>query len=295
MADQMKIAIYGHPLTSQNSDIIREILLAMKEKNLSFFVQEAYWQDIRKNCKIDLDCTTFNNRDEIQGVDFFFSFGGDGTILRSSTYVYGTEIPIVGVNLGRLGFLTNFSQEELISKLDSILNKEFNIDQRSMLELTIDGEKQFPMNFALNEITVHRKYSSAMISIDSSLNGKYLNTYWADGLIISTPTGSTGYSLSCGGPIIMPPTKNFVLTPIAPHNLNVRPLVISEEDEITLSVSSRENRHLVTLDTRIYDLDTKTKIIIKKAHFPIYILQSDETSHLSTLREKLHWGKDTRN
>ena len=295
MFDPIRVAIYGRPLTKHTTDTIRTFLLAMKKRNISFFIQEKYWQDIQKKCAINLECVTFNHRDEIQHVDFFFSFGGDGTMLRSATYVYGTKIPIVGVNLGSLGFLTNFTQKELISKLDSIIEKKFSIDSRSMLELTIDSEKQLPINFALNEITISRKDSSAMISIESNLNGEYLNTYWADGLIIATPTGSTGYSLSCGGPIIIPLTKNFVITPIAPHNLNVRPFIISEDDEIILNVSSRENQHLATLDTRIHVLDTKTKITIKKAPFSIYILESDQMSYLNTLREKLHWGKDMRN
>jgi NAD+ kinase len=224
------------------------------------------------------------------------TIGGDGTLLRSITFVRDLGIPIIGINTGRLGFLATLNQELLNVELKKILKGEFKIEERSLLEVRVNNNDDFSdFNFALNEVSVGRKNTTSMIEIKTTLNGEYLNTYWADGLIVSTPTGSTGYSLSCGGPIMTPSSQTFSITPIAPHNLNARPLVISDEIKIELSVEGREETHLLSLDSRINSLKNNVKIKIKKANYKIKLASFQNNSFYKTLRSKLLWGEDRRN
>jgi NAD+ kinase len=224
------------------------------------------------------------------------TIGGDGTLLRSITYVRDLGIPIIGINSGRLGFLATLNQEMLNSELDIILNGGYEIRERTLLEVSFEKKSKLSdFNFALNEVSVGRENTTSMIEIKTTLDGEYLNTYWADGLIISTPTGSTGYSLSCGGPIMTPSSQTFSITPIAPHNLNARPLIISDETNIELSVKGREESHLLSLDSRIISLTNNTKIKIKKANYKIKLASFSNNSFYKTLRNKLLWGEDKRN
>ncbi|MFT6995883.1 MAG: NAD+ kinase, partial [Maribacter sp.] len=229
--------------------------------------------------------------------DMFVSFGGDGTILRATTFVKDLGIPIVGVNTGRLGFLSTFKKEDVRKVVREFVRGDYTIVERSLVQLNTKAlDAEFgDLNFALNEITVSRKDTTSMITVETHLNNEYLTSYWADGLIISTPTGSTGYSLSCGGPVIVPTAKSLVLTPIAPHNLNARPLVISDDTIIRLKVSGREENHLVSLDSRIASLENGQEITIKKAPFTIKMIEYTSESFLKTLRNKLLWGEDKRN
>jgi NAD+ kinase len=229
---------------------------------------------------------------------FFISIGGDGTILRSISYVRNSGIPIVGVNTGRMGFLATIQKDKIKSSLDEIVAGDYCISKRSLLKLSSDAkieglDKDF--NFALNEIAVSRKNTTSMIRVKTFLNNEYLTSYWADGLIVASPTGSTGYSLSCGGPVVAPESDSFVLTPIAPHNLNARPLVIPEETVIKLIVGGREDLHLVSLDSRIITVKNGTELIIQKAGFNINMIEPKGESFLNTLRNKLLWGEDNRN
>ena len=229
--------------------------------------------------------------------DLLISIGGDGTILRAITYVRDTGIPIVGINTGRLGFLATIQDDEIEAALVSIFNNDYHISERTLLQIETNpkNEDLLELNFALNEIAVSRKNTTSMITVQTQLDDEYLTSYWADGLIISTPTGSTGYSLSCGGPVITPGANSIVLTPIAPHNLNARPLVIPDKTEIKLKVSGREDNYLVSLDSRIATLENNTEIIIKKADFNIRMIELKNESFLRTLRKKLLWGEDKRN
>ncbi len=241
---------------------------------------------------------TFTEHDGLDGsFDMFVSFGGDGTILRATTYVRDLGIPIVGVNTGRLGFLSTFSKEDVRKVVQEFVKGDYHIVERSLVSVSSDCDiPEFnDLNFALNEVTVSRKDTTSMITVETYLNDEYLTSYWADGLIISTPTGSTGYSLSCGGPVIVPTAKSLVLTPIAPHNLNARPLVISDDTEIRLKVSGREENHLVSLDSRIASVANGQQITIKKAEFTIKMIEYTSESFLKTLRKKLLWGEDRRN
>lgn len=227
----------------------------------------------------------------------FVSFGGDGTILRATTFVRDLGIPIVGVNTGRLGFLSTFKKEDVRKVVQEFKQGAYTVVERSLVQLNTEKlDAEFgDLNFALNEITVSRKETTSMITVETYLNNEYLTSYWADGLIISTPTGSTGYSLSCGGPVIVPTAKSLVLTPIAPHNLNARPLVISDDTVIRLKVSGREDNHLVSLDSRIASLENGEEITISKAPYTIKMIEYTSESFLKTLRNKLLWGEDRRN
>ncbi len=229
--------------------------------------------------------------------DMFFSVGGDGTFLRSITYVRDLNIPIIGINTGTLGFLATIQKENIPEAIKLLFNNAYTIKERTLISVsTNDDNKDLEeINYALNEVSISRKDTPSMITIETYLDGEYLTTYWSDGLIISTPTGSTGYSLSCGGPIISPSSKNIVLTPIAPHSLSVRPLVIPEETKVELKVGSRTNEAILTLDSRITTISNTTKIYIKKCDFTIKLIVLNEQSFIKTLREKLLWGEDTRN
>ena len=294
----MKIAVFGQ-FYNKNAEVsIGTLIEILKQKKASIVFQEDFYTSIVNSINLNVennDFETFNKLDNSFGL--LISIGGDGTILRAITLVKDLEIPIVGINTGRLGFLATIQKDKIEDAINSILKGEYHISERNLLSIkTIPENKDLlDLDFALNEIAVSRKNTTSMITVETSLNDEYLTSYWADGLIVSTPTGSTGYSLSCGGPVIMPEADNFVLTPIAPHNLNARPLVISSDTEIKLKVSGREDNYLVSLDSRIATLDNDTTIIIKKASFKIKMIELEDESFLDTLRKKLLWGEDKRN
>ena len=229
--------------------------------------------------------------------DYLFSIGGDGTLLRSILFVKDNEIPILGINTGRLGFLTSLQKESLNEALDKFFDKKFKLIKRALLavELSSPYAEIDQFGYALNEISINRKNTTAMLSIATRIDKEFLTTYWADGLIIATPTGSTGYSLSSGGPILTPETAGIVLNPIAPHNLNIRPLVVPDKAEIEISVDGRGEDHLLSLDSRIFTIDNGTRIHIKKAPFSVFTVQLEGDNYFKTLRDKLFWGYDARN
>lgn len=293
----MKIAIYGQSVDKISKNIFLEILNISKSQNLELFVEEKYNSVLLKKLKTDHNHKVFSSYNDLdKSIDMMITIGGDGTLLRSITYIRDLGIPIIGINTGRLGFLATLNQELLNIELKKVLNGEFDVKERSLLEVSVDDNDNFSdFNFALNEVSVGRKNTTSMIEIKTTLDGEYLNTYWADGLIVSTPTGSTGYSLSCGGPIMTPSSQTFSITPIAPHNLNARPLVISDEIKIQLSVEGREKSHLLSLDSQIISLKNNVKIKIKKANYKIKLASINNNSFYKTLRNKLLWGEDRRN
>ena len=229
--------------------------------------------------------------------DYLFSIGGDGTLLRSIPFVKDTEIPILGINTGRLGFLTSLQKESLNEALDKFFDEKFKLIERSLLavELSKPSAEIEKFGYALNEISINRRNTTAMLSIATQIDKEYLTTYWADGLIIATPTGSTGYSLSSGGPILTPQTEGIVLNPIAPHNLNIRPLVVPDKAVIEIIVEGRGDDHLLSLDSRIFTVDNGTQINIKKAPFSVFTVELEDDNYFKTLRDKLFWGYDARN
>ena len=293
----MKIAIYGQSVDKISKKIFLEILNISKNQNLVLFVEEKYNSVLLKKLKTNHNHKVFSSYNDLdKSIDMMITIGGDGTLLRSITYIRDLGIPIIGINTGRLGFLATLNQELLNIELKKILKGEFDVKERSLLEVSVDNNDNFSdFNFALNEVSVGRKNTTSMIEIKTMLDGEYLNTYWADGLIVSTPTGSTGYSLSCGGPIMTPSSQTFSITPIAPHNLNARPLVISDEIKIELSVEGREKSHLLSLDSQIISLENNVKIKIKKANYKIKLASINNNSFYKTLRNKLLWGEDRRN
>ena len=293
----MKIAIYGQSPDKISKNIFLELLNISKNEGIILFVEEKYNTILLKKSKISHNHKLFSSHNDLDSsIDLMITIGGDGTLLRSITFVRDLGIPIIGINTGRLGFLATLNQEILNVELKKILKAEFDVEERSLLEVSIGNNQNFSdFNFALNEVSVGRKNTTSMIEIKTILDGEYLNTYWADGLIVSTPTGSTGYSLSCGGPIMTPSSQTFSITPIAPHNLNARPLVISDEIKIELSVEGREKSHLLSLDSQIISLKNNVKIYIKKANYKVKLASISDNSFYKTLRNKLLWGEDRRN
>jgi NAD+ kinase len=293
----MKIAIYGQSADKISKNIFLELLSISKSENIILLIEKKYNSILLHKSEISHTHKLFSTYEDLDStVDLMITIGGDGTLLRSITFVRDLGIPIIGINTGRLGFLATLNQELLNIELKKILKGEFDIEERSLLEVSIDKNQDFyDFNFALNEVSVGRKNTTSMIEIKTTLNGEYLNTYWADGLIVSTPTGSTGYSLSCGGPIMTPSSQTFSITPIAPHNLNARPLVISDEIKIELSVEGREKSHLLSLDSQIISLKNNVKIYIKKANYKVKLASISNNSFYKTLRNKLLWGEDRRN
>ncbi|PCJ97452.1 MAG: NAD kinase [Flavobacteriaceae bacterium] len=293
----MKVAIYGQTYYDTALDYVVELLDELKIVDAEVYFEQNFLELLSNSQDLG-KFNTYTNSSGLDGTfDMFVSFGGDGTILRAITYVRDLGIPIVGVNTGRLGFLSTFKKEDVRKVVTEFMSGAYNIVERSLVQVETKPETdEFKaMNFALNEITVSRKDTTSMIMVETYLNEEYLTSYWADGLIVATPTGSTGYSLSCGGPVIEPMVKSLILTPIAPHNLSARPLVISDNTVIRLSVSGREENHLISLDSRIATVENGTEIIVKKAGFTIKMIEYTSESFLKTLRNKLLWGEDKRN
>jgi NAD+ kinase len=294
----MKVAIYGQYYLNSTEPIIRDIFVFFSQNDVEMVIEEAFLKLLYEKQIVKKEYKTFQSHTELDAsFDIMISIGGDGTILRAATLVRDSGIPILGVNAGRLGFLAMVQKEEIAEFLQLIIEKKYTISERSLISLT--GTPNIPeisdINFAMNEISVSRKDTTSMITIETYLNDEFLNSYWADGLIISTPTGSTGYSLSCGGPILTPNVSSLVITPIAPHNLNARPLVIPDETVIRLKVTGREEQYLVSLDSRIASVKNESELTIRKTPFKIKMVEIHEETFLKTLRNKLLWGEDKRN
>jgi NAD+ kinase len=294
----MKVAIFGQYYQNDTRPIIKDIFVFFNKNNVEMVIEEHFLKILYEEHIVEKEYKTFSSYSDLdQSFDILVSIGGDGTILRAATYVRNSGIPIVGINAGRLGFLAKVQKENIDSFLQIVINKEYTLSERTLLNLECSPNiaELHQLNFAMNEVTVSRKDTTSMITIETSLNDEYLNSYWADGLIISTPTGSTGYSLSCGGPVLTPDVKSLVITPIAPHNLNARPLVIPDSTEIKLKVSGREENYLVSLDSRIISISNNTILTIKKSDFKINMVEIPNETFLKTLRNKLLWGEDKRN
>ena len=286
----MKFALFTKLDSNENNDHIFSVFKSLDKHQLDYDVDYQSF-DLISRLESYIGNFNFSKVEKLTNeYDFVISIGGDGTILRSANEIGELSIPIIGLNKGRLGFLANSPIEIIDSIIEKIKNSNYRISERTIIQVEFEGKTKN----ALNEISISRKNTTSLITIDTKLNDQYLNTYWADGLIISTPTGSTGYSLSCGGPIIMPDSKNLVLTPIAPHNLNARPLVISDNKQIEISINGRENEYFVSADSQIFSVNIDSKINISKAPYFLKMVEFEEDSYINTLREKLMWGKDKR-
>jgi NAD+ kinase len=293
----IKVALFGQKTSTSLTDIITPFLNYLDYKEISYCVEKKFLEILKDSTDVKLDdVETYTSYEDLdKSVKFMFSFGGDGTILSATTFIQDSMIPIIGVNTGRLGFLATINKSVLLEQMDSFFNDDYNIIPRTLLTVKRSDGVIIENNFAINEITVVRRETTSMITVDAYLNNEFLNSFWSDGLIISTPTGSTGYSLSCGGPIVHPSNQNFIITPIAPHNLNVRPLVVSENDKIDLKIRSRANEYFLSLDSRNFPLTTDVELTIEKADFKILIVEAVDATYFTTLREKMLWGSDKRN
>ena len=294
----MKVAVFGRFYNKTTSSSVITLFNYLLKKDIKAYIETEFSNLIKSESQNQKDYSSFKTFDILdKSFDLLVSVGGDGTILRAITFVKDFDIPIIGINTGRLGFLATIQVDEIENAIQNIIDGKYRISERSLLSVeTLPANDNITsLNFALNEIAVSRKNTTSMITVETYLDGEYLTSYWSDGLIVSTPTGSTGYSLSCGGPVITPGTNSFVLTPIAPHNLSARPLVIPDSTEIQLKVDGREEQHLVSLDSRIATLDNGTTIKIRKADFKIKMIDLLNESFLVTLRKKLLWGEDKRN
>lgn len=294
----MKIAIFGKVYHKNSESSIELLLKILGNKDVEIYFDKQFYTTIKAQENNNLNTINFKTFSRLDNsYDLLISIGGDGTMLRAITFVRDFSIPIVGINTGRLGFLATIQKDEIESAINDILKGNYIISERSLLTIKTEPENKSLLDFnvALNEIAVIRKNTTSMITVKTYLNNEYLTSYWADGLIISTPTGSTGYSLSCGGPVIMPDAESFTITPIAPHNLNARPLIIPDSTEVKLNVSGREGNYLVSLDSRMATLNNNSTIIIKKANFKIKMIELKGESFINTLRKKLLWGEDKRN
>ena len=291
----MTIAIFGSPFPEHFSKYIQHLIKKLETEYINLIIEEEFSVFLENNIRFNKSISTFNSYETLKNkADFLLSIGGDGTLLKAVTYVRESEIPIMGINTGRLGFISSISADQIDDAITDILKGNYTINERTLLELGSDKKLFKDKNFALNEVAVSKKDTSSMIRIDAYVDDEFLNTYWADGLVVSTPTGSTGYSLSCGGPIIMPGTNNIIITPNAPHNLNVRPIVIDDNSVIKLKVEDRDKLALVSLDSRSRAFDSETELIIKKANFKVRLVQPQKNSMIKTIRHKLMWGLDKR-
>ena len=291
----MTIAIFGSPYPEHFKKYIQHLIKKLEGEHVKIIIEKEFYNFLKKSIRFSTRIDTFNCHESLKdSANFLFSVGGDGTLLKAVTFVRKSNIPIMGINTGRLGFISSVSADQIDDAINDILKQNYKINERTLLELNTNKNLFKDKNFALNEVAVSKKDTSSMIRIDAYIDEEFLNTYWADGLVISTPTGSTGYSLSCGGPIITPGTNNIIITPNAPHNLNVRPIVINDNSVIKLKVEDRDQLALVSLDSRSRAFDSDTELIIKKSDFKIKLVQPQNNSFTSTIRNKLMWGLDKR-
>ncbi len=291
----MNIGIHGKEFSKHSLPFVLDIFSILKANKARIVVSSKFYKNLKNSAFRKFKLDVYEPGDTLEKLDVMLSVGGDGTMLDSVTHIGKTEVPILGINTGRLGFLATISMEETDRSIAELFDKNFKLDKRDLLQLETDGDLFGEMNFALNDFTVVKKDTSAMITVHTFIDGEFLNSYWADGIIVSTPTGSTGYSLSCGGPLVFPKSGNFVITPVSPHNLTVRPIIVSDTSEISFQVEGRSKKFLVSLDSRTATVDSSVTLKVVKAKFKVNLIQLTGQHYFKTLRQKLNWGLDIRN
>jgi NAD+ kinase len=293
----MKIAIFGKQISPDFQPYIIELFGKLSEHNVEVYIFRPFYQHIieQTECSL-LKCNLFSTADESpDDIDFLISIGGDGTFLESMLYLKSSDIPVIGLNSGRMGYLANIGCDEISKAIDTLFNRDYEIEERTLLRIEGNVPLFDGYNFALNEVSV-QKTDSSLISIDTWINDEFINTYWTDGLIIATPTGSTAYSLSVGGPIVIPESRNFILAPIASHNLSMRPMVVPDDVIIRLVINSRNGTFLITADNRNMILNMENnELLVRKTKFILKMLKLPYNNYFQTLRNKLMWGIDKRN
>jgi NAD+ kinase len=288
----MRIGIHGRDFQAKSTRFIEKILDQLKQRKAEVWFSSKFVKQVKSPLLGDIKYKTFELGDNLRNLDFLFSLGGDGTMLESVTYIGKAEVPILGINTGRLGFLAITSRDDIDAALEALFTGNFKVESRTLLKLNSSPKLFEPLNFALNDFTIMKKDTSSMITVHVFVDGELLNSYWSDGIIVSTPTGSTGYSLSCGGPLVYPKSESFI---ISPHNLGTRPIVISDKSEITFEIEGRSKKYLVSMDSRFETIDDSVKLKIKKERFFVKLVQLPGHHYFNTLRQKLNWGLDIRN
>lgn len=291
----MRIAIHGRDAHQKSTQFIESVIDYLHKQGVEVLLSEKFLQTFKSPKVRTFKIKSFAPDVNLSKVNFFLSIGGDGTLLESVTYVARSGVPILGINTGRLGFLATISREGVRSAIDNLLEGNFKTDERTLLRLTSDPPLFGSTPFALNDLTIMKKDSSSMITVHVFVDGELLNSYWADGIIVATPTGSTGYSLSCGGPLIYPHSESLVITPVSPHNLAARPIVISENSEMSFQIEGRSKKFLVSLDSRYESVNANVRLTVKKEKFKIKLVLLPGYTYFKTLRQKLNWGLDIRN
>jgi NAD+ kinase len=292
----MKVAIYGKKINKQNAPYFVHFLSILKNYGWNAVLEKELKEQLVKKVGISDHYEVFSTRADLKtGIDLAFSIGGDGTFIKTVSYIRDSGVPILGINTGRLGFLANISIDKLDETMELVRQKNYDFQKRSLLKIETESNIFGDENIVLNEVTLHKKDTASMITVHASLDGNYLNSYWADGLIVATPTGSTAYNLSCGGPIVTPGCQIHLLTPIAPHNLNVRPMVVPDHLPIKLSVEGRERKYLISLDGNSKSIPQGEEVTVKKAEFMINVIKFEDNNFLDTIRNKMLWGLDKRN
>lgn len=293
----MQVVVYGKQFKDKDLPFIQEVFDTLHREGFNTYIYTPYLQDIIHKVKFPGAYASFDNyRDfQVHRINYVIVLGGDGTMLHAVTLVRGTGVPILGINLGRMGFLNYIEKTHIADAFSKLKRGLFHVEERSTLFLESTPAIFGDLNFAMNDFTILKRDTSSMITIHTYVNGDYLNTYWADGVILSTPTGSTGYSLSCGGPVVTPNSANFVLTPVAPHNLNVRPLVLSDSSVVAFEIEGRGENFICTLDSRFELIGAHHQLAVRKNDFTVKLVQLQNETFLKTIREKLAWGKDIRN
>lgn len=291
----MRIALHGRDTRSSSTGFIEKVVDHLHQRGVEVIISEKLAAAIPSKDKRRLKLKSFSHKDNLAKVNFFISIGGDGTLLESVTYVGKSNVPILGINTGRMGFLATTHRNDVHQAIDDIIEGNFDIDERILLNLSSDKKLFNNVPFALNDLTIMKKDSSSMITVHVHVDGELLNSYWGDGIIVATPTGSTGYSLSCGGPLVYPKSDSFVITPVSPHNLTARPIVISDNSEISFSIEGRSKKFLISLDSRYETVDGNTRLTVRKEKFTIKLVLLPGYHYFKTLRQKLNWGLDVRN
>ena len=290
----MRIAVHGKPYDNSLTDAVEGFFNLLGRHDFEIIVSQDFYPFLQ-NFAFAKNLSTYSKASGLEDISFLFTLGGDGTILEAVTHIGAKEIPIIGVNMGRLGFLATIGMEQIDYAINQIVENKFTIDKRVLLRLE-DGNNLFDGSpFALNDFTIIKKDTSSMIVVHTYVDQEFLNSFWADGLIISTPTGSTGYSLSCGGPLVLPQSGNFIINPVSPHNLNVRPMVLADNSVLSFKIDARVDNVLISLDSRSVTVPINTELTIKKEHFYACLVKFDGYHPFDTLRHKLYWGQDARN
>ncbi|WP_276479685.1 NAD kinase [Paraflavitalea pollutisoli] len=292
----MKVAIYSRVIDYDQKGDVQLLFDELSREKMELVIYEPFFETIRSSFRFPDKMSLFKDSNDLTSeIDFLISLGGDGTMLDTVTLVRNKNIPVLGINFGRLGFLASIGRTELAATVQSLVTRNVIIDKRSLIHLDANKPLFGDIPYGLNEFAIHKTDTSPMIKIHTYLNGEFLNTYWADGLIVATPTGSTGYSLSCNGPVVFPESASFVITPVAPHNLNVRPIVVGDDNIISFEVEGRTDHFICALDSRKEIVDKKVQLAVQREAFTFSLVRLNERNFLQTLRNKLSWGLDTRN